>query len=213
MHNRSKALSNLTHSALLVQSRSFNKLWNLMTKRNQSNNFSKTCNPMFWPRTTPGPLWIVDIKQMYLWSLLWKTFFIYDIVYNHVIMIYFMTPTLGDQKRGKFFFANFVKRAIYPLGKISSIQKTDYKKKFTLGAKGGWKSNLCLVHIIKYTLLNKSDNVNQKYWLKGESRRLADGGGGRCTKHRLNQVKSPRHEIWPKFYTATGSDGRDQSHL
>ena len=40
-------------------------------------------------------LWIVDIKQMNWWSLLWKTLFIYDNVHNHVIMNYFMTPTAG----------------------------------------------------------------------------------------------------------------------
>ena len=37
-------------------------------------------------------LWIVNIKQMNWWSMLWKTLFIYDNVHNHVIMNYFMTP-------------------------------------------------------------------------------------------------------------------------
>ena len=57
-----------------VQSRNFNKLWNLMTKRNTSDNFDKTYNPIFWPKTSPRPLWIVNIKQINWWPLLRRPF-------------------------------------------------------------------------------------------------------------------------------------------
>ena len=58
----------------IVQSKNFNKLWNLMTKRNTSDNFDKTYNPIFWPKTSPRPLWIVNIKQINWWPLLRRPF-------------------------------------------------------------------------------------------------------------------------------------------
>ena len=163
MHNRSKALSNLTHSTLLVQSRSFNKLWNLMTKRNQFNNFGKTITTFFGQERLLGPCEL-SISSKCIPDHCCERPFSYMILYiiMYVIMNYFMTPTLGIKKEVKLFFANFVKRPIKPLGKINQTQKQTKRIVLLFRATRAWSSDLCAAKFAHYN----SDFMNSRGFLQ-----------------------------------------------
>ena len=147
MHNRSKALSNLTHSTLLVQSRSFNKLWNLMTKRNQFNNFGKTITTFFGQERFLGPCEL-SISSKCIPDHCCERPFSYMILY--IIMSSWIISWPLPQRIEKtvnFFLAIFVKGRINLWAKYSKPKKqggqlkTSPKAQQTQGLSSSYQSN------------------------------------------------------------------------